>query len=184
MYNNGRRHFLYTTLLASGLSFGAVSSRAIAGVTTAERRLIIRNMHTGEKLDVVYWQDGRYRTDETNALSRLMRDHRRDEIHSMDVSLLDLLYNLHSTVDANHGIELFSGYRSPKTNQALRENNKGVAKGSLHMQGKAADIRLPGVRLHQVCKAALALRSGGVGYYEKSGFLHVDTGRVRRWGSG
>ncbi|CAG0878759.1 unnamed protein product [Cyprideis torosa] len=138
-------------------------------------------MHTGEKLDLVYWENGIYVPEATRAISQLLRDHRRNESVDMDPALLDLLYKLHATVEAPYGIEVFSGYRSPKTNAALAAKNSGVAKKSLHMKGQAADIRIPGVRLDTVRKAALSLQLGGVGYYRKSGFLHVDTGRVRQW---
>lgn len=183
MQNNGRRLFLNSALsLAGAVTLGNCHT-GYASTKTAERRLSIKNMHTAERLEVVYWRDGMYLTDATKALSSLMRDHRRNETHEMDVALLDLLHNLHKSVDASNGIELFSGYRSPKTNQALRENNKRVARRSLHMLGKAADIRIPGIRLDIVKSAATSLQSGGVGYYQSSGFIHIDTGRVRHWAS-
>ncbi len=167
--------------VAGGLSLG-MSSAVFAKPKSEKRNLFLKNMHTGEKLDLVYWQNGVYIPEAADAISELLRDHRQNESVAMDTGLLDLLHNLHATVDAPYGIEIFSGYRSPKTNAALAAKNSGVAKKSLHMTGQAADIRIPGVRLANVRKAALSLKLGGVGYYRKSGFLHVDTGRVRQWG--
>ncbi|HBR96298.1 MAG TPA: hypothetical protein DD979_02835 [Gammaproteobacteria bacterium] len=151
--------------------------------TTAnrDRRLAIKNMHTGEYLDEVYWHGGDYLPEAAGAFNHLMRDHRRDETCTMDPALLDLLNAVHRHVDAPFGIELYSGYRSPETNRELRKHNKGVAKKSYHMRGMAADIRIPGVSLEATRKAAIALGRGGVGYYAKSGFIHVDTGWVRHW---
>jgi uncharacterized protein YcbK (DUF882 family) len=114
-------------------------------------------------------------------INHLLRDHRTGDTVQMDRELLDLLYSLQHKVESKKEFQVISGYRSPKTNAMLRSKSSGVAKKSLHMQGKAIDIRLPGTSLKNLRKAAVALKSGGVGYYPNSNFVHVDTGRVRYW---
>jgi len=147
----------------------------------AERVLRLQNLHTGESLKATYWAEGRYIAEELAALNRVLRDHRSNETYSMDQRLFDMLYVLQQQVSSNGSYHVISGYRSPKTNAMLNSNSSGVAKRSLHMQGRAIDIRLPGVELKHLRQAALDLKSGGVGYYPKSGFIHVDTGRTRFW---
>jgi uncharacterized protein YcbK (DUF882 family) len=147
----------------------------------SDRTLAFRNLHTGESLRTTFWTQGRYLSDELTAVNQVLRDHRSGEVHAMDPKLLDLLYALQQSVGVNGAFHIISGYRSPKTNQKLRSQGGGVAKKSLHMQGKAIDIRLPGCQLDRLRDAALALQAGGVGYYAKSDFIHLDTGRVRRW---
>lgn len=177
-----RRRLLGAAVSVLGSVSLGLSPAVLAKTKPEKRSLFLKNMHTSETLDLVYWENGAYLPEATNAISHLLRDHRRNESCEMDTRLLDLLHGLHATVDAPYGIEIFSGYRSPKTNAALAAKNSGVAKKSLHMRGKAADIRIPGVKLAHLRKAALSLKLGGVGYYRKSGFLHIDTGRVRQWG--
>ncbi len=149
--------------------------------TGPERTLAFRNLHTGESLRTTFWAQGDYLDDELQAVNHVMRDHRSGDVHPMDPKLLDLLYALQQSVAVNGAFHIISGYRSPGTNQKLRAQGGGVAKKSLHMQGKAIDIRLPGCPLARLRDAAMALRAGGVGYYAKSDFIHIDTGRVRRW---
>jgi uncharacterized protein YcbK (DUF882 family) len=146
-----------------------------------ERSLAFKNLHTGESLRTTFWVEGRYLKDELKAVNHVLRDHRSGEVHPMDPKLMDLLYLLQQSVAVSGPFHIISGYRSPATNQKLRAGSSGVAKKSLHMQGKAMDIRLPGCELKHLREAALALKAGGVGYYPKSDFIHVDTGRVRRW---
>lgn len=162
------------TLGASPLVFAKVN-------TSTERKLSFYHLHTGEKLSSTYWADGDYITEELKTLDHLLRDHRSGEIQPIDKNLLDLLYVLQQQVYKRGAYHIISGYRSPKTNAKLRKQSKGVAKRSLHMQGKAIDVRLPGVELKQLRKAALNLNVGGVGFYPKSNFLHLDTGRPRFW---
>ena len=99
----------------------------------------------------------------------------------MDTKLFDQMYLLQQTTGVNGSFQIISAYRSPATNEKLRAKSNGVAKRSLHMQGRAIDIRLPGCDLKNLRNAALDLKAGGVGYYAKSNFIHIDTGRVRRW---
>jgi len=176
-----RRGFLQQVIGAGALVMAAPSSLWATVHRAPERSLTLKNLHTGEALRATYWADGRYLGEELQVVNRVLRDHRTGEVHSMDPALLDLLYLLQQSVAVKGPYHVISGYRSPASNALLRSHSSGVARKSLHMQGKAIDIRLPGCRLAHLRKAALALKAGGVGYYPKSDFIHVDTGRVRRW---
>ena len=112
-----------------------------------------------------------------------MRDWRTGDVREIDPRLFDLLHRLYGRLESSGAFEIISAYRSPKTNNRLASKNRGVVKGSLHVHGQAIDISLSDRDLRQLHKAARSLRLGGVGYYPKSGFIHVDTGRVRFWGS-
>lgn len=160
------------------LSPVGAAARALSG----ERRLRLHSIHTGESLSRVYWQDGHYVGESLAEINRLLRDWRTGDVVEMDVGVLDLLSDLHRRLEATSPFEIISGYRSPHTNASLRTNGGGgVAKKSLHMRGMAVDVSLPGHDLRRLQKAAVAMKRGGVGYYGKSGFIHVDTGRVRYW---
>ncbi len=182
-----RRRFLGQILTASGALVAAPAMASLGGnlggplAGTVERSLALRNLHTGERVRAVYWSEGQLVADGLADINRVLRDHRSGEIHPIDADLLDMLYILHSKVGARNGFEVISGYRSATSNAKLRKTSSGVARKSLHMQGKAIDIRLPGHDLKDLRNAALAMRAGGVGFYSKSNFIHVDTGRVRRW---
>ncbi len=147
------------------------------------RSLAFRSLHTGEEVTATYVRDGRLQAEGVQVLNHVLRDWRSGEVWDMDPQLFDLLYALRRRMDSKAPFELISGYRSPKTNATLASNSNGVAKRSLHMQGRATDIRLPERDLKALHKTALALQAGGVGLYTKSSFVHVDTGRVRHWGS-
>lgn len=144
-------------------------------------KLAFFNTHTGEKLSLVYRERGEYLTDAMAAIDHLLRDHRTDEVAAIDPALLDQLSKLGKLLGANQPFHVISGYRSPKTNAMLAARSGGVAKKSLHMLGQAIDIRLPGRPLTDVRRAALSMQAGGVGYYHRSNFVHLDTGRVRAW---
>jgi uncharacterized protein YcbK (DUF882 family) len=178
-----RRQILKAGMLASLVCLNPLPAWArysLLGVQ--ERSLSLFNTHTGEHLkEVVYWEQGSYIPDALSHLNHVLRDHRTNEVHSIDPVTLDLMAAISRKVDAKRPFEIISGYRSPRTNRALRGNSSGVAKNSYHMQGRAVDLRLPGVPLKVVRTAALDLRMGGVGYYPKSDFVHVDSGRVRSW---
>ncbi len=146
------------------------------------RRLTLHNLHTGEKLTTAYWEKGCYDPDELQAVAQLCRDFRTGEVHPIDCELLDLVHALGRKLGRTKPIELISAYRSPKTNASLAAKSSGVAKRSMHMQGKAFDIRIPGVSARHIYNAALELKGGGAGLYAKSNFVHVDVGRVRHWG--
>jgi uncharacterized protein YcbK (DUF882 family) len=178
-YGLDRRRFLAGCAALAG---SLIVPNALASIAKQpERKLTLLHTHTGERDTITYWAGGDYIAESLNEINQLLRDHRTGESANMDRDLLDLLFRLQAAVDKQGEFQIISGYRSPKTNRMLRTNSSGVAKRSLHMQGKAMDIRLPGVELKQLRKAAIALQSGGVGYYPKSNFIHVDTGRVRYW---
>jgi uncharacterized protein YcbK (DUF882 family) len=150
--------------------------------STEERRLHLYHAHTGERIDIVYRQGDRYLPDATSKLDQFLRDHRTGDVRHYDPQVFDLLWDLTASVGRPGAeIEIVCGYRTPWSNEFLRSHTAGVAKHSLHMQAKAIDIRLPGTETLKLRNAALALRRGGVGYYPRSGFIHVDTGRVTQW---
>jgi uncharacterized protein YcbK (DUF882 family) len=156
---------------------------AFAKALPGTRSLAFRSLHTGEEVGATYFRDGRLQAEGVNLLNHVLRDWRSGEVWQMDPQLFDLLYALRQRMDSKEPFELISGYRSPQSNAQLAANSGGVAKRSLHMQGKAVDIRLPERDLKALHKASLAMQAGGVGLYSKSGFIHVDTGRVRHWGA-
>jgi uncharacterized protein YcbK (DUF882 family) len=145
-------------------------------------RLRFFQIHTGEKLDVVYRKGNSYVPEALVELDHLLRDYRNGEVHHYDPRLFDLLYELLDAAERPGAwINVVCGYRNPQTNAYLRSHGHGVAMHSLHMQAMAIDIRLPGTSTAMLRDLALALRAGGVGYYAASDFIHVDVGRVRRW---
>lgn len=149
--------------------------------TGSERQLSFAHTHTGEKLSVVYRNGDSYASDALGQINHHLRDHRSGEKFSMDKRLLDLLFELANVTGSRTPFQVISGYRSPNTNAMLRKKGSGVAKRSLHMQGKAIDVRLADVPTSQLRRAAIDLQAGGVGYYPKSDFVHLDTGRFRTW---
>lgn len=158
--------------------------KAFAGISedfSAERSLPFYNTHTDEKITAVYWSRGTYVPQALDDINHILRDHRTGEIKEIDTSLLDLLFALQQKLESAGPFHIISGYRSLKTNSLLRMTSKGIAKNSLHTDGKAIDIRLPDYELKTVQCAALDLQMGGVGYYPRSDFVHVDVGRVRTW---
>jgi uncharacterized protein YcbK (DUF882 family) len=178
-----RRKFLGYGLAAATL---AASGRALAEAPVSPlidgpRSVALHNLHTGESLNAIYWDDGAYVPDALQAVNKVLRDFRTGDEHVMDPRLLDLLTAVHGKVDARSPFQVISGYRSPKTNAMLHERSHGVASGSLHMQGMAIDVRVEGVQLDHLHKAALDLGRGGVGLYPVSNFVHMDVGRVRQW---
>ena len=156
-------------------------AKAAQAAVAPERQLSFYNIHTGEKLSRVYWAEGRYIDPALQEIDVILRDWRTDEVAPMNRDLLDLLHDLHASMDSREPFHVISGYRSPKTNAKLRQKSNGVAKKSLHMRGMAIDVALPGRKLEHLRQAAIDLKSGGVGIYRKSGFIHVDVGRVRFW---
>lgn len=161
-------------LVAPALAFadtGASDMRAVS----------LDNLHTGEKLQAVYWEQGEYIPDVLDAVNEHLRDYRTGEIHPINPHLLDVLDTLTALTGANASFQVISGYRSAATNAMLHERSEEVAKKSFHIRGMAIDIRLPGVELSHLHAAALSLGRGGVGYYPDSNFIHVDVGPVREW---
>lgn len=175
----GRRRFLK---LASIAVAGTVAAPAIAASATAGRRSIaFHHLHTGEKIDTVYWADGHYERGALDHIDWVLRDFRNDAVHPIDPRLLDLLAVMRHRLQTVAPFMVISGYRSPQTNAMLAATTDGVATNSLHVNGQAIDIRVPQRSLAAVHKAAVSMRAGGVGYYPVSDFVHVDTGRVRYW---
>lgn len=147
------------------------------------RHVALHHLHTGEKLKLTYWEQGDYIGDSLAEINHILRDHRTGDSHPIDPVLLDMLHLLRQRTGRKVPFDIISGYRSPKTNAMLASKSGGVAKRSLHMEGKALDIRLPGYDLHKLHQHAVGLKAGGVGLYTGSDFVHIDTGRVRYWGS-
>lgn len=145
------------------------------------RSLSFNNLHTGERLHAVYWEQGEYVASGLEQINYILRDYRRNEIKPIDPKLLDLLVALRTRLNTSAPYEVISGYRSPITNAMLFNTTEGVSLHSMHVQAKAIDIHVPGRNLRTLRLAALSLHRGGVGYYPKSNFVHVDTGRVRWW---
>ncbi|HVP69286.1 MAG TPA: DUF882 domain-containing protein [Anaeromyxobacteraceae bacterium] len=175
----GRREFLGGLAAAAGLLVLA-PSRALAALR-GERQLSFVHAHTGERLSVAYFGDGAYLEDGLARVEHLLRDFRTGERHAVDPALLDQLHDLRLATGSSSPFQVISGYRSPRTNAALRARGGGQARHSLHMEGRAIDVRLADVSSAALRDAALALRRGGVGYYRTEDFVHVDTGAVRRW---
>ena len=177
-----RRRFLSAVALSVPL-VGASRRNLFASALspTAPRALAFHHTHTGERLEVEYFHDGVYLPDSLQTVDQFLRDFRTGDVHPIDPGLLDLLHELTDQTETSKAFQVISGYRSPATNEMLRHRSEGVAAGSLHMQGQAIDIRLPDVPLAKLRAAALSVARGGVGYYPASDFVHVDTGRVRRW---
>ena len=146
-----------------------------------EKSLSLYNTHTGEGVNAVYWVKGEYLPEALAAVDHVLRDHRTDEIKPIDPPLLDLLYAIREELGCHQAFHIISGYRSPTTNAYLRAFSRGVAEHSLHMDGKAVDLRLPGWGAFSVRSVARDLRVGGVGYYPRSEFVHVDVGPIRYW---
>jgi len=174
----GRRSFLQK-LAAVGVGLAA----ARTGFAAGERRVVsFVHTHTGEQLSAAYFEDGGYRSDVLQQVNVLLRDFRNDTVHPIDPAVLDQLFVLRSLAGSAEPFQVISGYRSPATNAALREKSSGVAEHSLHMDGRAIDVRLAGVASEKLARLALERSSGGVGFYRVSDFVHLDTGRVRSWG--
>lgn len=169
------------SILTAGLALPALTIPTIGYTASTSRRLTFFHTHTGESLDVVYREGMDYLPRALGNINRFLRDFRTGESHPIDPELLDQLHDMQNALGRIGRYEIISGYRSPKTNDMLRGKSNSVAKRSLHMQGRALDIRLSDVSTADLRAAALELQRGGVGYYPKSKFIHVDTGRVRRW---
>ncbi len=177
---NQRRSFLKSSVaLASALALPSLARAAVAA--PHERSLRFYNTHTGETLRTMFWAEGQFIPEALQDINHLLRDHRNDKVAAIDPELILLLDRVSSQFSNNEVIHVISGYRSPETNRKLHESTGGVAKHSMHMEGKAIDVRIPGRDLERLHQAALSLKGGGVGYYPDSQFVHMDTGRLRHW---
>lgn len=175
-----RRKFLQMT--GAGLVVAACApSVANASPVAKSRSLAMNNLHTGEMLEACYFDGLSYVKPELVKLNHICRDFRRNEIHPMDKRLFDHISKIQSLLGSDAEVMIISGYRSPATNKMLRSRSNGVARKSYHMSGQAIDFRLDGVSLKRIRDAAMDLKMGGVGYYPRSEFVHIDTGPVRSW---
>ncbi|RPH29017.1 DUF882 domain-containing protein [Buttiauxella warmboldiae] len=171
-------------LALGGVALGAalLPSQALATLSTPRPRILtLNNLHTGESLKAEFFDGKGYIQDELARLNHFFRDYRANKIKSIDPKLFDQLYRLQSLLGTNKPVQLVSGYRSLVTNNGLRAHGKGVAKKSYHTKGQAMDFHIEGISLSNVRKAALSMRAGGVGYYPRSNFVHIDTGPLRHW---
>jgi len=176
----GRRGLLF----GAGAAMAAVAAPAIVraqGVAPGVRRAMLHNLHTGDSFNEVFYANGRYVPGALAEAMRVLRDWRNGEEHPMDPRLFDTLHAINTRLDTTQPFQVISGYRSPRTNAELHARSSGVAQHSQHMLGKACDVRVQGVDLRNLRKAALDVGAGGVGYYPVSNFVHVDVARVRQW---
>ncbi len=180
-----RRKLLRLGLAAvagSGLGLSSLArAQGPVPAPAAPRKVALDILHTGEKLDALYFDKGAYVPDALHAVNYALRDFRTGDVHMIDPRLLDLLDAVAQRTGSRDPVQVICGYRSPKTNAMLHEHSEEVAAHSLHLQGQAIDIRLDDAALPHLHDAALKLGAGGVGYYPKSDFVHIDVGPVRRW---
>ncbi len=182
-HHMNRRSFLGWTLslaVTSQIPFKALGAPAPVQ-PPAERSLYLFHRCTHEHFKGVYWAEGAYLPESLKAINTLLRDYRTGEIKPIDNGLLDLLYMIQMHGSKKDPLHIFSGYRSRRTNNLLRKKNRVVARNSFHLRGMAADITMPQVPLKTLRKIASQIKAGGVGYYPRSRFIHVDTGPVRFW---
>ena len=175
-----RRDFLHRGV-QWGMALALASNSPLSLAARRDTTLSILNTHTGERVKATLMSNGKLQPTELALLDRVMRDHRNNQQMAIDPALYQQMATLQQLFGKDAPMEIISGYRSPASNAQLRASTSGVASKSLHMDGKAVDIRIAGVSTRQLQQAALAMRQGGVGYYPDSGFVHIDTGRVRHW---
>lgn len=186
-----RRSFLGLSAASLGAGLGGLLVPSVSHASSFKggiigsgaKRLAFRNAHTGESFSGVYRVGNQYLPDAFHQINTVLRDFRTNDVHPMDPRIIDVLYSLHRMTGRNMPFEIISGYRSPKTNSMLRGRSakSGVAKKSFHMQGRAIDLRMEGFSTKRLRDLAKSLQAGGVGYYAKSNFIHIDTGDVRSW---
>ena len=172
--------FAATTVVAAPVMANAFGILRGAGDI---RRIKMYSGRTGESIDTVYWVEGKYIRDSLNEINIFMRDWRTGQAIGIDPRMVDVAAASHRLLQTNEPYMMLSGYRSPKTNAMLRSQSSGVARNSLHMTGKAADLRLKSRSVAQMTRAAQSCNAGGVGRYSRSNFVHMDCGPVRHWGA-
>jgi uncharacterized protein YcbK (DUF882 family) len=146
-----------------------------------ERKLAFQNLNTWESLRVCYYRNNALQPAALAKINYILRDHHTNTITDIDTNLLDLLYTVDQQIEGDTVFQVLSGYRTSQTNQLLFKRTRGVAKNSLHIQGQAVDIRIPGCDTFCLCDLFIQLQAGGVGYYPRRNFVHIDTGPVRTW---
>lgn len=179
-FDSQRRKLLICGGAAAGLAL--LPGSALASLSTSRPRVLtLNNLHTGETLKTEFFNGKSYDKDELVRLNHFFRDYRANQVKSIDPRLFDQIYRLQAMLETRKPVQLISGYRTLATNNMLREHGSGVAKHSYHTLGQAMDFHIDGISLSHVRKAALKMRAGGVGYYPRSNFVHIDTGPVRHW---
>jgi uncharacterized protein YcbK (DUF882 family) len=191
----GHRHTLInrwkkafaTAALVAAIAAGSYFSWDQPAVSGGETRTIsLYQIHTKESLTITYMKNGKYIPSAMKKINYILRDWRRNEVIAISPKTIDLLWELHADLGSKRPIHIVSGYRSPKTNAFLKKVGRNVARKSQHMVGKAVDIYFPDVPTERMRNSALVRQVGGVGYYRSgggpTGFLHIDSGRVRHWG--
>ncbi|MCB1532499.1 MAG: DUF882 domain-containing protein [Alphaproteobacteria bacterium] len=177
-----RRDLLKLGLLgALGSVVPLLPAKSALAASDSTWRVSFHQQHTGENFDGVYRVGDRYLPEAFERMNYVLRDFRTREVFPMDPRVIDIISIIQSKIGTGRPLEILSGYRSPKTNAMLRSASTGVAKNSFHMYGQALDIRMPGYNTRSLRNTARSLRAGGVGYYPKSNFVHVDTGTIRSW---
>lgn len=184
LHTISRRSFLAAhSALATSVALGAHGNALAAGNPALDesRFLYLLALHTMESVQLPFWSSGDYLGQNLARINHVLRDHRTHEVHAIDPKLLEYVHALVMSLDPEAPVHVISGYRSPATNAKLRQNSNGVARKSFHMFGRAIDIRIPGFTAAEIRDAAIDLQRGGVGYYAKADFVHLDTGRFRYW---
>jgi uncharacterized protein YcbK (DUF882 family) len=176
----GRRRFLAAAAGLCGTAAAVAAAPALAA-RGATRCVSFVHTHTGERLRAAYFRDDCYQAQCLAQVDYLLRDFRTGDVHTIDRALLDILFDLQTLADRDAPFEVISGYRSPATNAMLHRSSDGVAQHSMHLEGRAIDVRLSGYPTDRLAAHARSLSRGGVGFYARSDFVHVDTGRVRVW---
>ena len=181
MFNASLRQILLALLTAHVLLLVSSTSNLVGAQFVRDKQLTFYHTHTGKTLDIVYFRNGAYDEDALAEVNAFLADFRTGDVATIDRNLLDILHDIRQALGSNGTYEVISAYRSPKTNEMLRASSSGVASNSQHLLGKAIDVRLRGIPTEALRDAALAMKRGGVGYYESSDFVHIDNGRIRSW---
>ena len=174
-----KRTLFGMALIALSLAAGFVPRGEVRAADA--RQLSFYHTHTQQSLYVIYYENGVYVESALGKINRFLKDFRTGDVAEMDPELLDILYDLRNELGSDETFEVISAYRSPKTNEMLRDKSGGVARNSQHLLGNAIDVRLRGTKTEDLRDTALEMQRGGVGFYKQSDFVHIDTGRVRRW---
>ena len=179
-----RRNCLRMLLWMGFMGFSSKTTFArVDAIPLVKKSLALYNPRTKESFTGIYWHDGKYVTNALKDIDHLMRDNQTDDTRPIDPHLLDLISDISIKLKSKDPFQIFSGYRSRKTNDLLHKRDKSVAKNSYHVKGQAADIRIPGIKTSVLRSAAYELKKGGVRYYPRHRFVHIDVGPVRYWSS-